>query len=376
MDTAEGGARLLSSEAKAPHVPLQNLSTRLATVARAFRAKPFVPHRLFRSGHAQTIFAALRISRLRSGRDRQETFEPRLVEVEPGARLLIKCQWQPDRSNAPTLLLIHGLEGSSESLYVRGTARKALRAGFNVVLMNMRNCGDTEHLTETLYHSCMTGDIDCVLTEELAGRERLREIFVAGFSMSANMILRLAGDYGDQAPPSLAGVVAVSPPVDLALCADALERRENALYLWSFMRSLRRRVRRKKLSHPELYEARDLRRMRTLRQFDERYTAPHGGFRDAADYYERASSLPLIRRIKVPTLVLHAEDDPFVPATPLGDPSFADNPNVLLVVTRNGGHVAFISDSREDEDRYWAENRVVEFCRMLSQGLQLRAPSQ
>jgi predicted alpha/beta-fold hydrolase len=378
MDTAEGGARLLGSEAEteAPHVPQQNLSARLAPPARAFRAKPFVPHRLFRGGHAQTIFAALRISRLRSPRDKDETFEPRLVEVEPGARLLIKCRWQSDRSNAPTLLLIHGLEGSSESLYIRGTAGKAWRAGFNVALMNMRNCGDTEHLTETLYHSGMTGDIDRVLTEELAGREGLREIFVAGFSMSANMLLRLAADYGDEAPPSLAGVVAVSPPVDLSLCADALERRENALYLWRFMSSLRRRVRRKKRLYPALYDVRDLRRARTLRQFDDRYTAPHGGFRDAADYYERASSLTCIPRIKVPTLVIHAEDDPFVPAAPLLDSSFADNPNVLLVVTRHGGHVAFVSDTREDEDRHWAENRVVEFCRMLSQGLQRRGASQ
>ncbi|HST52534.1 MAG TPA: alpha/beta fold hydrolase, partial [Pyrinomonadaceae bacterium] len=367
----------------APHVPLQNLSARLRPVARAFRVKPFVPHKLFGSGHAQTTYAALRLSRPRRLRDAGRDFEPRLVEVEPGARLLVKCHWQADRSDAPTLLLIHGLEGSSESLYIRGTARKALSAGFNVVRMNMRNCGDTEHLTETLYHSGMTGDIHRVLTDELAGRERLREIFVAGFSMSANMVLRLAGEYGDDAPPSLAGVVAVSPPVDLAGCAGLLERRENALYLWSFMRSLRRRVRRKRRLNPELYDARGLRRVRTLRQFDERYTAPHGGFRDAADYYERASSLPLIHRIKVPTLVIHAEDDPFVPAAPLRDSSFADNPNVLLVITRQGGHVAFISAGSEDEDRHWAENRIVEFCRMLSggnhhapRGLQQRLASQ
>jgi predicted alpha/beta-fold hydrolase len=375
METVNGEGRLMSSEAQAaaPHVPPQALSARLDPVARALRAKPFVPHAIFHSGHAQTIFAALRLSRFPSLRNEQETFEPRLVEVEPGTRVLVKCSWQAERSSAPTLLLIHGLEGSSESLYIRGTAHKAFREGFNVVRMNMRNCGGTEHLTPTFYHSGMTGDIRHVIVDELAGREGLREIFVAGFSMSGNMVLRLAGECGPQAPPSLAGVVAVSPPVDLGGCAGALERRENALYLWSFMRSLRRTVRKKQRAQPALYDARNLRSVRTLRQFDERYTAPHGGFRDAADYYERTSSLPLIHRIRVPTLILHAEDDPFVPAAPLRHPSLADNPNVLLVVTPHGGHVAFVSDARGSEDRYWAENRVVEFCRTLSQGGATRA---
>jgi predicted alpha/beta-fold hydrolase len=371
METVEGGARLLGSEetTAARHVPPQALSERLKPIARAFRAKPFTPHKLFRSGHAQTIYAALRLPRHRALRGERKLFEPRLVEVEPGARVLLKCRWQAERRNAPTLLLIHGLEGSSESLYMLGTARKAHRAGFNVVRMNMRNCGGTEHLTPTLYHSGMTGDIRAVLTEELAGREGLQEVYVAGFSMSANMVLRLAGEYGPEAPRELTGVVAVSPPVDLSLCADALERRENALYLWRFMASLRRRVRRKRRLRPDVYDTRGIRRVRTLRQFDDRYTAPHGGFADAADYYARTSSLPLVARITVPTLVLHAADDPLIPAGPLDDPSIADNPNVLLVLTERGGHVAFVSDSNnDDEDRHWAENRVVEFCRMVNRG--------
>ncbi|PYS98094.1 MAG: hypothetical protein DMF65_10575 [Acidobacteria bacterium] len=192
------------TERAAPHVPPQVLAPRLVEIARAFRAKPFVPHKLFRSGHAQTIVATRRLPRYKSLRGERGIFEPRLVEVEPGARVLIKCRWQADRSNAPTLLLIHGLEGSSESLYMRGTAQKAFRKGFNVVRMNMRNCGDTEHLSRTLYHSGMTGDIHSVLTDELAGREGLSEIYVAGFSMSGNMVLRLVGDYGDEAPRALA----------------------------------------------------------------------------------------------------------------------------------------------------------------------------
>ena len=366
----KGNLTCAVAERAAPHVPPQALSPRLVEIARAFRAKPFVPHKLFRNGHAQTIVATRRLPRYKALRGERVIFEPRLVEVEPGARVLIKCRWQEERPKCPTLLLIHGLEGSSESLYMRGTAQKAFRQGFNVVRMNMRNCGDTEHLSHTLYHSGMTGDIHRVVADELAGREGLKEIYVVGFSMSGNMVLRLAGDYGGDAPRALAGFAAVSPSIDLSGCADRIERRENTVYRWSFLRSLRRRVRRKSRLRPELYDARGLWRMRTQRQFDERYTAPHGGFRDAADYYVRASSLPVIARIRLPTLIIHAADDPIIPSEPFRDPSIAGNPEVLLVLTARGGHVGFVADSTEGEDRYWAENRVVEFCRTLADGRQ------
>ena len=358
-------------EEAASHTPAQPLNARLAEIARVFRAKPFRPHALLRGGHAQTVAASLRLTRLKLLREERGLYEPRLVEVERDARLLLKCRWQPRRLEAPTLLLMHGLEGSSESLYVVGTSRKAFRAGFNVVRMNMRNCGGTEHLTPTLYHSGMTGDIHRVIVEELAGREGLARVYVAGFSMSGNMVLKLAGDYGADFPPSLAGVVSVSPSVDIAGCAEAVGRRANVVYRLSFMRSLRRRVRAKARLYPKLYDARGLWRVRNIRQFDERYTAPHGGYKGASDYYERASSLRVIPNIKVPTLIIHSIDDPIIPPEPFLEPSTAANPNVLLVVTRGGGHVGFIAESAEGEDRRWAENRAVEFCRMLDDGVQL-----
>jgi len=359
------GTRL---EDAASHVPAQPLHPRLSEVARAIRAKPFRPHALLRSGHAQTVAAALRVTRLKLLREERGLYESRLVEVERDARVLLKCRWQQERREAPTLLLLHGLEGSSESLYVVGSSEKAYRAGFNVVRMNMRNCGGTEHLTRTLYHSGMTGDIERVLVEELAGRERLPRVYVAGFSMSGNMVLKLAGDYGAEHPTALAGVASVSPSIDIGACADAIGRRENVVYRLSFMRSLRRRVRAKARLHPELFDTRGLWRVRHIRQFDERYTAPQGGYAGASDYYERASSLRVIPRIKVPTLIIHSTDDPLIPAAPFLDPSVAANPNVLLVLTRGGGHVGFIAAATEGEDRRWAENRVVEFCRMLDEG--------
>jgi predicted alpha/beta-fold hydrolase len=227
--------------------------------------------------------------------------------------------------------------------------------------MNMRNCGGTEHLAATLYHSGMTEDIRRVLLDELVGREGLSEIFLAGFSMSGNMVLRLAGDYGAEAPPALKGVAAVSPSIDLDSCAAALERRENALYRWNFVKNLRGRVRRKGRLQPGAYDTSALRHVRTIREFDERITAPYGGYRDAADYYMRTSSRAVIGQIRVPTLIIHSADDTLIPVEPFLDAAIADNPDVLLVLTRRGGHVGFLSDRTEGEDRHWAENRLVDF---------------
>ena len=369
-DTPRAGGRPNDSEPDdadtAPHIPAQVLSARLREVARAFRAKPFVPPRLVRGPHAQTVAASVQPGRHRSFREESALYESRLFEVEPGTRVLLRCRWQAERRRAPTVLLVHGLEGSTESLYMLGTAQKAFRAGFNVVGMNMRNCGGTEHLAATLYHSGLTQDFARVFKEELAGREGLGEIFIAGFSMSGNMVLRLAGDYGAGAPPALRGVAAVSPSIDLHSCADALESRANTLYRRSFVRNLRKRVLRKSRLRPGVYDARALRRVRTIREFDEHITAPHGGYGGASDYYDRTSSRAVIPRIRVPALVIHSADDPLIPAEPFRDPGITSNPEVLLVLTRSGGHVGFISAPAPGEDRHWAENRVVEFCRALA----------
>lgn len=337
------------------------MSARLQTVARAFASKPFVPHPFLSGPHAQTIISSKHFPRRRVLFEERTHYESRLFEVEPGTRVLLKCRWQEERRAAPTLLLLHGLEGSTDSLYVLGTGQKAYRHGFNVVGMNMRNCGGTEHLAATLYHSGMTEDIRRILLEELAGREGLREVFIAGFSMSGNMVLRLAGDYGADAPHVLKGVAAVSPSIDLDSCAGALERRGNALYRWNFVANLRDRVRRKGRLHPGIYDTRHLRRVRTIREFDEHFTAPHGGYRDASDYYARTSSRSVLGRIRVPALVIHSADDPLIPPEPFLDDAIAANPDLLLVLTRRGGHVGFLSDRTEGEDRHWAENRLVEF---------------
>lgn len=284
---------------------------------------------------------------------------PRYFAVAPETRVLAHCHWQPDPRSRPTLLALHGLEGSSHAHYMRGLAEKAYRAGMNAIRLNQRNCGGTEHLAVGLYHSGLTEDVRAVLYE-LVALDRLPTIAVVGYSLGGNLALKLAGEFGDEAPPELVAVAAVSPTMDLARSVRALERRENRIYQWHFVRHLKQRMRRKARAWPGRYDLGPLRGIRTIRAFDDTYTAPHHGFRDAADYYYRASALRVVDRIRVPTLILSAEDDPFVPPDQFREPALVGNPHVTVVLTPHGGHCAFIA-SPGSGDRYWAEQAVIEF---------------
>ncbi len=338
----------------------------LFEVARALESRPFKPHPFFVNGHAQTLAGYAWPRRLLLLPKHGD--EERMFEVEPGVRILAHCRWQtgaPAVEEHPTMLLLHGLEGSSASRYMIGAAGKAFAIGFNVVRLNLRNCGDTEHLTPTLYNSGLSGDIRAVI-KELIERDGLHRIFLVGFSMSGNIALKLAGEDSEDAPRELAGICAVSPSIDLSSCAEAINRRANWVYQQSFLRSLRRRIRNKQRLYPELYDTSDLHLVRTVRDFDERYTAVDGGYKDADDYYSRASALPLIPSIRVPSLIIHAQDDPFIPFEPLRDACVTTNPYVLLLATPHGGHVGFVAADTQGEDRFWAENRVVEFCKLIN----------
>jgi predicted alpha/beta-fold hydrolase len=317
----------------------------------------FVPRRGLRNGHLMTLYAWARPRRF----PRLPAPEDRHFDVEAGTRVLAHCHWQPERAAHPALLALHGLEGSSHAHYMRGLADKAFARGFNVVLLNQRNCGGTEELAEGLYHSGLTADADHVLGE-LSARDGIRQIVVAGYSLGGNLALKLAGDYGDAPPRELRGVCAVSPVMELAACVDALERRQNAVYQWNFVRGLKARMRRKSRSHPGRFPTERLGEIRSVRQFDEIFTAPHFGFGGASDYYHRASAMRVIDRIRVPALVITAADDPFVPIAPFRDPRVTSNPHIRLIVTPHGGHCGFVADASDSRDGYWAEDRIVEFA--------------
>ncbi len=286
---------------------------------------------------------------------------PRYFDVEPGTRVLAHCHWQANPPGHPTLVVLHGLEGSSGSHYVRGTTDKAFRRGFNVLRLNQRNCGGTEHLSTGLYHSGLTGDVKAVL-EELAGADRLSSLAVCGYSLGGNLALKLAGGFGDRPPEWLRAVCAVSPTLELGACMDLLERLDNRIYEWNFMYGLRGRIRRKARLFPDRYDVTGLWRVRTIRAFDNRFTAPHNGFASADDYYYQAASMRVVDRIRVPTLILSAEDDPFIPAAPLRDAAVAGNPTITVMITPHGGHCGFLEPSRDGYDGYWAEETAVEFA--------------
>ena len=334
----------------------------LEQIAAKITAKPFAPHRLLQQGDAQTIGAYLWPRRFRL-RDHTGD-EERLFQVEPESQVLARCRWQAKPKDHPTLVIWHGMEGSTASAYMLTTAAKAFRAGFNVVRVNFRNCGGTEHLSPTLYHGGLSGDLRVVISE-LIEQDQLPELFIAGFSLGGNMVLKLAGEYGENPPPELKAVCAVSPSIDLRASTTLMARRRNWIYQQDFLRRLKKRIEVKAKLFPGRYDTSILRGIRSVEQFDNSYVAPHFGFAEANDYYAKASSLPYISRIRVPTLIIHAEDDPFIPFEPMRDPSIAANPYVLLLATERGGHVAFVS-AKAGEDRFWAESRLVEFFKAIA----------
>jgi predicted alpha/beta-fold hydrolase len=321
-----------------------------------FPAEPFLPRRFLRGGHAQTI-----AGNFLPRRNLLPAPEEQLFSVEPDVQVLCRCHWQPQRETAMTVVIVHGLEGSSESQYVIGTGSKAWAAGMNVVRMNMRNCGNTEHLGPTLYNSSMSGDVGAV-ARALIADDRLVKLAFVGYSMGGNLVLKMLGEWGREAPPQVKAGVGVSPAMDLAPSADALHHPANRVYEWKFLRGLRARVLRKAVLYPDLYpvDTRYVQTMRSLRDFDDRVTARFSGFRDADDYYARAASANVLDRIAVPTLVLHADDDPFIRVLPATREKLLRNPHITYVETEHGGHCAFLADANGYDGR-WAERQAIAF---------------
>jgi len=300
--------------------------------------------------------------------------EDEAVEVDPatGSRVRCVCHWQPEtvRPDRLTILLVHGLEGSSESQYIGGITALAWNAGCNVIRMNMRNCGGTDTWTPTLYHSGLSADVGMVL-HHFARRYALQRVAMAGYSMGGNLVLKLAGELGADTPPWLLAAVGVSPAIDLAESADALHEPSNRIYERHFLRNLMRRFRRKAELFPDLYSSAGIGPIKTIREFDDQITARYSGFTGADDYYYRAAAARVVSRIAIPALVIHALDDPFIRLTPQSRAALLANPVITLVETNHGGHCAFLAKtpSAPEPDllsvpkdcRHWAEATLVRF---------------
>ncbi len=355
------------SECESVSASSESDASALQAVAPArFEAPSFHPRFLLNNGHLQTIAGNF----LPRANALPEAV-PELVEVSPGSdsqiagNVLCECHWHPAsvRAERLTVVLVHGLEGSSESQYVVGNANKMWRAGANIIRMNMRNCGGTERLSPTLYHSGLSCDVGAVLRHFIQ-REGLKRVALVGYSMGGNLVLKLAGELGADAPRSLHSVVAVSPSIDLGPTADALHRPVNRLYERRFLRRMIKRFRLKASLFPRAYNPRLVAGVRSLRQYDERITALYSGFASADDYYFRASAARVVDRIRVPTLVLHALDDPFVLITPQTRSALQANPFITFLESKHGGHCAFLAKPGRGngDDGYWAETTLLRFA--------------
>jgi predicted alpha/beta-fold hydrolase len=315
----------------------------------------FVPRRGLRGGHVQTI-ASFLISR----RFNLPPPEERLIEVAPGVQVLCHCHWQQDRTKPLTLIIVHGLEGSSDSQYALGVSEKALAAGMNVVRYNQRNCGGTDALAPVLYHSGLSDDIAAV-AQEIIIRDRISHLALVGFSMGGNLVLKLAGEWGSQGPAQFRAVAACCPAMDLAASADALHEPANRLYELFFLHSLRKRMMKKAKLFPQHFDASRLRGLRSLRAFDDQITAHYCGFTGADDYYSRAAASTVLEKIAVPALIVHAANDPFIRLLPETRRKIASNSNIRFVETEDGGHCAFVGSRNGHDDGFWAETQIVNF---------------
>ena len=302
-------------------------------------------------GHRQTLYASL-IRRVDFAYDRRE----RITTPDDD---FLDLDWAtPDDTSAQRVaVLTHGLEGSAHRGYMRGMARAFVRRTWDVCALNLRGCSGTPNRQVATYHSGKTDDLARVVNHVLD--EGYTAVVLVGFSLGGNLTLKYLGERGPRVDDRIQGAAALSAPVDLSASADQIDRWSNWHYTQYFLHSLRQKMRVKARQHPDRVSARRLWRIQTLRGFDDAYTAPLHGFDGADDYYRRASSKPLLSEITVPTLLLNAANDPFLPPSCYPDAIARDHNQLTLEVPRSGGHVGFVS--LNDQGEYWSERRTLSF---------------
>ncbi|MDD3312834.1 alpha/beta fold hydrolase [Pseudodesulfovibrio sp.] len=259
-------------------------------------------------------------------------------------------------------IISHGLEGDARRKYVVGMARAATGLGFDAACWNQRGCGGEPNLLPRSYHSGETGDLHTVVTHCLASG-RYDQVVLIGFSMGGNQILKYLGEDPDRVPAGVAAAAVFSVPCDLGGSERMLARPSRRIYVEYFMLGLRAKVREKEARFPDQVPPHLLRGVYTLREFDNRYTAPYHGFADAADYYARASSLPVLGAVRVPTLLVNARNDPFLTPACFPEEAARNNPNLFLETPRYGGHVGFVASGLDNV--YWSERRAAAFLSEL-----------
>ena len=324
---------------------------------------PFYPHPLLRDRHSMTIAGGKLPRPAGPFLDLSEDF---WLPVDEHTSVRVETHWQRDH-DAPVLVLVHGLSGSARSPYLVSTAMKAFAMGWSVLRLNIRNCGGTERATPTLYNAALTDDLEA-LVAWVGEQHPHSPVAVAGFSLGGSITLHTLAKWGDAPPARVVGATVVSTPLNLVNTCRAMHTGVmNRFYMKLFLDGFVKALRNKAEQYPELYPYDAPKGYKDFYTFDEMWTAPHFGYEGANDYYNRASAFRVLHKVRIPTMVVHAEDDPLVPYNKLSLQAVEANPALRLLMTSSGGHCAFFGAEPaetphwRDRDRWWAENRVLEF---------------
>ncbi len=322
-------------------------------------AAEYHPPWWYRGRHLQTLWGPF-LRRFRSPRLRRERFR-----TDDGD--FLDLDWLPSSDpDAPLVLILHGLEGSSRSHYVAGLLRETERLGLRGVVLNFRSCSGEMNLAPSLYHSGETSDLGWIVAR-LVAREPALRLGVIGVSLGGNVALKWLGELGEETPSSVVGAAAISTPFDLAACAGVLDRGlARTLYTAEFLRTLKAKIKVKAHLYDGRLDVPAALRARTFAQYDRLVTAPLYGFADERDYWARSSSARYLSRIRRPCLLINAVNDPFIPPASLPDGAVLRSPWLEALFPREGGHAGFLEGPLGR--RSWSERRAVAFLSRLLAG--------
>lgn len=304
---------------------------------------------LFSNPHVQTVYPTLfrRVTGVTYSRKRINTADEDFVDLDISSVAAERIA-----------IVLHGLEGDSGRGYMLGMVKALNRGGWDAAALNFRGCSGESNRQVRFYHSGDTGDLRAVISQ-ISAEKKYSEIALVGFSLGGNVVLKYLGECGLNAPGIIRKAAAISAPCDLTSSSHRLAEPANRIYMKRFLRLLRRKIRMKMAVMPGRLNDDGYERIKNFKDFDDRYTAPVHGFKNAEDYWTKASSKPFLSEISVPTILINAADDPFLtePCFPVDEAK--DNSFLLLEIPEHGGHVGFVAFNRLGE--YWSESRVIAF---------------
>ena len=309
----------------------------------------YKPPRFFRNGHLQTLYPTL-FRRL----PKQATERERL-ELSDGDFLDLDWSFNGSKNLA---IISHGMEGSSESIYIRGMQRILTNNGWDSLAWNFRGCSGEINRSLRFYHSGASDDLDLVI-QHASSTKKYSKLALIGFSMGGNISLKYLGEKTSKIPKALKSAVTISVPCNLESAAKKLAYKRNYIYMKRFLLLLKKKMKQKEVKFAKECDITNFNSIRTFEQFDNRYTAPIHGFSSAQDYWHQCSSINFLNNISVPTLIINALDDPFLMPSCYPYEAANVNPNIFLATPEYGGHVGFVSFNSEKV--YWSEEMMLKF---------------